>query len=110
MRGRGGAGGGCPNVNRELVPSVLKLERTWVLELRDSCPSSVTLKKKSLAVRAGKKIVVIILSTPRFDEKGNGGPERSGDMPESQKLVEGWGWRGTVKSRGLRGPAKTPQG
>lgn len=29
-------------------------------------------------------IIVIILFHPRLDEKGNGGPERSGDLPESQ--------------------------
>lgn len=31
-------------------------------------------------------------------------------MPESQKLVEGWRWRGIMRSGGLRGLAKTPQG
>lgn len=52
--------------------------------------------------------IVIILSTPRFDEKGNGGPERSGDSPESQQLSSEagrgfWGWEG-------EGPGETPQG
>lgn len=36
-------------------------------------------------------IIVIMLSTPRFDEKGNGGPEKSGDWPKSRPLRVGVG-------------------
>lgn len=83
------------------------LERTRALELGYSHPTSVTLKK----ITGGQswKKIVIILSSPRFDENGNGGPERSGDSPESQQLsseaVGGFlGWEEG------EGPSETPQG
>ena len=74
--------GGCPHVNGIVTFS---LERTWGLKLGDSRPNSVTLKKNHWRSEL-EVIIVIMLSTPRFDEKGNGGPERSGHWPESRLL------------------------
>lgn len=65
-----------------------------------------------------EKLIVITLSPPRFDERGNGGPGRSGDSSESQQLraeasgeLEGGGGEGDrLWKEQVVGTNETPQG